>query len=249
MVRRSLLIGQAGLLNGRGLGSDDRRPGVAAGGGRRYPGPRRRPAPNLRFRRSRRRLQRRQRGLELSGRRSDACPFRRGAMSVSRVPPPREEHLMTVQKSFKRLVRARMDKTGESYTAARSHLLTAEEPAAIDETVLATSDAKIRERTGRGWEEWFDLLDDWGAAGRTHREIARWVAEQQGVVPLAWNAQAVVGSYERARGLRAVGEHADGFTITATRTGGVRVDGLYDAFVDAGLRECWLPDGELSERT
>jgi hypothetical protein len=30
---------------------------------------------------------------------------------------------MTEHKSFKRLVRARMDKTGESYTAARAMLL------------------------------------------------------------------------------------------------------------------------------
>ena len=156
---------------------------------------------------------------------------------------------MTTQKSFKRLVRARMDKTGESYTAARSKLLTAEEPAAIDETVLATSDAKIRQRTGRGWEEWFDLLDDWGAAGRTHREIARWVAEQQGVVPLAWDAQAVAGSYERARGLRAVGEHADGFSITASKTVAVPVERLYHAFVDERERRRWLPEADLRERT
>jgi hypothetical protein len=33
---------------------------------------------------------------------------------------------MTRQKSFKRLVRARMEKTGESYTAARARLLSAE---------------------------------------------------------------------------------------------------------------------------
>ena len=66
------------------------------------------------------------------------------------------------------------------------------------------------ERTGRGWEEWFDLLDEWGAAERTHRENARWLAEQQGLDPLAWNVQAVVGSYERVRGLREAGEHADG---------------------------------------
>jgi ubiquinone/menaquinone biosynthesis C-methylase UbiE len=35
------------------------------------------------------------------------------------------------------------------------------------------------------WEEWFELLDEWGAAERTHREIARWVAARQGVEPLA----------------------------------------------------------------
>ena len=156
---------------------------------------------------------------------------------------------MTTQKSFKRLVRARMEKTGESYTAARSNLLTAEEPGAIDETALATSDEKIRQRTGRGWEEWFDLLDDWGAAERTHREIARWVAEQQGAVPLAWNAQAVAGSYERARGLRARGEHADGFAITASKTVAVPVERLYEAFVDEHERRRWLPDAQLRQRT
>ena len=79
---------------------------------------------------------------------------------------------MTRQKSFKRLVRARMEKTGESYTAARSMLLTAQ-----DTTWLATTDEAIRERTGRGWEEWFDQLDEWGAA-ESHREIARRVAAE-----------------------------------------------------------------------
>jgi hypothetical protein len=156
---------------------------------------------------------------------------------------------MTRQRSFKRLVRTRMEKTGESYTAARAMLLVADEHDAIDQAALSTSDESIRERTGRGWEEWFDLLDDWGAAERSHRETARWVAELQGIHPLAWNAQAVVGSYERARGLRAVGEHADGFTVTASKTVAVPVDQLYDAFVDESLRERWLPDGELRERT
>ena len=81
-----------------------------------------------------------------------------------------------------------------------------------------TSDENIRRRTGRGWEEWFDLLDDWGADKRTHRETARWVAEQLGIGPLVWEAQAVTHSYERVRGLREVGEHADGFAITAQKT-------------------------------
>jgi hypothetical protein len=157
---------------------------------------------------------------------------------------------MTRQRSFKRLVRSRMEKTGESYTAARAVLLAGEEqPEAVAQPWLATSDERIRERTGRGWEEWFDLLDEWGAADRSHREIARWIAEQQGIEPLAWNAQAVASSYERARGLRAVGEHDDGFTITASKTVAVPVERLYDAFVDESLRARWLPDGELRART
>jgi hypothetical protein len=128
-------------------------------------------------------------------------------------------------------------------------LLAAPGPEASPARVLATSDEEIRRRTGRGWEEWFDLLDDWGAAERTHRETARRLAELQDAHPLAWNVQAVVSSYERTRGLRAPGEHADGFAITATKTVAVPVDRLYDAFVDASLRARWLPDGELRERT
>ena len=44
---------------------------------------------------------------------------------------------MTRQRSFKRLVRTRMEKTGESYSAARAMLLAAAEPRAIGERVLA----------------------------------------------------------------------------------------------------------------
>jgi hypothetical protein len=154
---------------------------------------------------------------------------------------------MTRQRSFKRLVRARMDKTGESYTAARAVLLRAEEPKASEGPALPMSDEAIRRRTGRGWEEWFDLLDGWGAADRPHPEIARWLAEEQGVG--GWDSQSVTVGYERASGRRVVGEHVDGYAITVSRTVAVPVERLYGAFLDVKLRTRWLPDGELRERT
>jgi hypothetical protein len=141
---------------------------------------------------------------------------------------------MTRQKSFKRLVRARMEKTGESYTAARAMLLAGQEP----DSWLATSDERIRERTGRGWEEWFDRIDTWGEL--THREIARRIAAELNIDPLAWNAQAITMSYERTRGGRQAGQREDGFAVTATKTLPVPVEQLFDAF---------LAQGELSERT
>lgn len=156
---------------------------------------------------------------------------------------------MTTQRSFKRLVRSRMDKTGESYTAARAMLLSGEERGAAEEPPLLASDERIRDRTGRGWEEWFDLLDDWGATERPHREIARWVADQLGIGPLVWDAQAITSSYERARGLRAVGETEQGFAASTSRTVAVPVEQLFDAVVDESQRRSWLPDGELNERT
>ncbi len=171
---------------------------------------------------------------------------------------------MTRHRTFKRLVRTRMEKTGESYTAARAVVLGAHvdpnhsgapnrpDPAAAPVSagpVLATSDEAIRQRTGRGWEDWFDLLDAWGAADRSHREIARWLAERLEADPLAWSVQAVAVSYERARMGRAVGQRADGFAATATRTIGVDAETLFDAFMDESARTHWLPDGQLRTRT
>lgn len=153
---------------------------------------------------------------------------------------------MTRQRSFKRLVRSRMEKTGESYSAARAALLAADAKA-TEGVTLTMSDQAIRKRTARGWEEWFDLLDDWGAAGRSHTEIARWVAQEHGVN--GWSSQSVTVSYERARGGRALGEHADGFAITASKTVAVPVERLYEAFVNGSRRKRWLPDGKLRVRT
>ena len=93
------------------------------------------------------------------------------------------------------------------------------------------------------------MLDEWGAAELGHKEVARRVAGELGSQPLAWNAQAITVSYERARGLRVVGERSDGFAVTAQRTVAVPVDRLFDAFVDSSLRGRWLPEDELRERT
>ena len=116
--------------------------------------------------------------------------------------------------------------------------------------MLATSDATIRERTGRGWEEWFDTLD---AMGRRRpvpprdRPLGR--ASSLEIHPLAWNAQAITMSYERARGGRQVGQREDGFTVTASKTVAAPVERLYDAFADPAARAGWLPDAPLVERT
>jgi hypothetical protein len=140
-----------------------------------------------------------------------------------------------------------MEKTGESYTAARATLLTGEGAKATEGPTMTTSDEAIRRRTGRGWEDWFALLDEWGAVDWPHKEIARWLREGQGVD--GWGAQSVAVSYERARGLRAVGERPEGFSVTAQKTVAVPVERLYEEFADESLRESWLPGGELRERT
>ena len=75
------------------------------------------------------------------------------------------------------------------------------------------------------------------------------MAAELEIEPLGWNAQAITVSYERARGLRVVGQRADGFAATAQRTVAVAVERLFDAFVEPSQRGRWLPDDELRERT
>ena len=113
---------------------------------------------------------------------------------------------------------------------------------------LAAPEDTIRRRTGRGWQEWFDLLDAWGAAVRPHREIARHVAQLLGVDRLAWNAQAVAVSYGRVRGGRAAGQRAGGFAVTASRTVGVAGEQLHEPFAGDTRRGCWSPEDGLRRR-
>lgn len=167
---------------------------------------------------------------------------------------------MTTQKSFKRRVRARMAKTGESYTTARRHLLP-DEPAASSRATSSTSTARrateinndesIRRNTGRGWDEWFAVLDEWGARDRSHTEIARWVGEQHDVS--GWWAQSITVGYEQERGLRQPGQQCDGyFAASASKTVAVPLAVAYAAVADAEQRGQWLggtltPQGKSRE--
>lgn len=176
---------------------------------------------------------------------------------------------MTKQRSFKQRIRARMNKTGERYTAARRHLITkaihqaetapipvqaalpppASEPAPPSTAVQAAriSDASVRARTGRGRDEWYALLDEWYAPGRSHTEIARWLHDAHGVE--GWWAQSITVAYEQDRGLREPGQMNDGFTVSASKTLDVPVERLFAAFVDQRIREHWLPGTTLHLRS
>ena len=156
---------------------------------------------------------------------------------------------MTRQSTFKRKVRARIEKTGESYTAARRHLIEAGEtpptaPTAVEPRVSAEA---VRNATGRTWSEWFELLDQWGGAQHGHGEIVERLTAHHGVG--GWWAQSVTVAYEQARGMRAPGQKADGWEVTASKTVNVPVERLFAAFTDEAERERWLPGAALGLRT
>jgi uncharacterized protein YndB with AHSA1/START domain len=151
---------------------------------------------------------------------------------------------MPKEKDLKRLVRARMQKTGESYTAARLQLLKKDKHADSTRdlaTVAGMSDASVSKKTGRTWAEWVRVLDAADATQKTHREIAEYVSSLG--TPSWWTQMVTVG-YERIRGLRERGQQrSGGYQITKSRTFKVSVARLFAAFTSTKLCSRWLPKG------
>ena len=161
---------------------------------------------------------------------------------------------MPKQKDLKRIVRSRMQKTGESYTAARVQILQkkkasppAPEPRAGYAELAGMSDAVVEKQTGRKWAQWVDTLDGFGARDKPHREIAQHLSSIG--VPDWWSQMVAVG-YERIRGLRAIGQRRSGsWEASKSRTFAVPVAMLFDAFSNARTRRRWLPGVKLTVRT
>ena len=159
---------------------------------------------------------------------------------------------MPRNKDLKRLVRARMRRTGESYTASRAKIVA--QSAAKTTTVArqkpsvktpdyaaraGIADAKIKERTGCTWERWVAALDYHGADRMSHRDIALLVKTKYKVGP--WWTQTVTVGYERIKGLRARGQQRDGsYEVSKSKTYKVPVAALFAAWSDARLRARWL---------
>ncbi len=155
---------------------------------------------------------------------------------------------MTEDKARKRSIRTRMSKTGESYTAARRHLVPSEEePSPRLAVDLGKSDESIERGSGKSWNEWFAILDAWGATEQTHGEIARFVNEEHSVP--GWWAQTVTVGYERGRGMRRVNENSTGFYVSVSKTLPIGVKHLSDEFTDPGKLNRWLEPGTLRPRT
>ncbi len=113
---------------------------------------------------------------------------------------------MTGQESFKRRVRERMAKTGERYGAARRALVPAADDARrqwVSEPEM--SEESIRRATGRGWDDWCDLIEahlhEAGQAADDRHPALVAVVLANGVEDHWW-AQAVVVGFERITGRR-----------------------------------------------
>ena len=163
------------------------------------------------------------------------------------------EMAMTRNKDLKRIVRARMQKTGESYTSARAQITRepGTKPARVpsDYAKLAgMSDAVIEKKTGRTWEQWVRALDHHGAGKMAHRDIAVLVSREYKVA--SWWTQSVTVGYERIKGLRTRGQQRNGtYRASKSRTFNVPATRLFAAWADDGIRRRWLSGAKTSVRT
>jgi hypothetical protein len=160
---------------------------------------------------------------------------------------------MPTNKDFKRLVRARMEKTGEAYTAARAMLLKTPLPPALVSVPSAPkaekihyaklagmSDAAIKKATGCDWESWVHCLDYVGAEDWSHRAIADYVHTTYKVKD--WWTQTVTVGYERIKGLREIGQRrGGGFEANKSKTLSASASAVFRAFAQARVRKQWLP--------
>src|SRR3990172_4331888 len=173
---------------------------------------------------------------------------------------------MPINKALKRLVRARMVKTGEAYTSARANLLKKAAGAAEDDGVAGflpaapaasaadfaklagKSDEAIKAKTGCTWDRWVWALDYVNAYQWPHREIAKYVHQKYKVD--RWWAQTVTVGYERIKGIREIGQRRSGhYEATKSRTMPVSLTKLYRAFSQPRQRSRWLSGVTLAVRS
>jgi hypothetical protein len=163
-----------------------------------------------------------------------------------------KEIVMPSQKDLKRLVRSRMKKTGEAYTAARLQVVKPGtrtppakpeplkgEPSLAYAHLAGLADTSVLKSTGRTWAEWVRVLDAARATERPHKEIALYVSSLG--TPDWWSQMVTVG-YERIHGLRVKGQRRSGtYAASKSRTFAVPVETLFAAFANARKRRMWLP--------
>jgi hypothetical protein len=110
------------------------------------------------------------------------------------------------------------------------------------------SDEAVKSRTGKGWKEWFALLNKIGARKMTHKDIAKHLYETHKIG--GWWSQMVTVGYEQARGLREKHQRAEGhYDISVSRTLKVPVSKVFNAWQDEKARDKWLGETRLVIRS
>ncbi len=152
---------------------------------------------------------------------------------------------MTQQKKLKRAIRPRSRKTGESYAAARRHVVQAGRKPVVTKARPRRGEAGVIKKTGHGYDHWFPVLDAFGGAAKGHTASVAHLSGEHGVP--GWHAQMITVEYERARGLRAMNQSAAGdFQVSVSRVVPVTVAEVVDALRSPRRRAQWLKGADAA---
>jgi uncharacterized protein YndB with AHSA1/START domain len=103
----------------------------------------------------------------------------------------------------------------------------------------AISNDAVKAKTGKTWNQWFRILDRWGAIEKDHKSIARHLHSRHGLS--GWWSQAVTVRYEQDRGLRDIGQRASGkFELSVQRTIATAMHKAFAAFTDPAIMSVWF---------
>ena len=108
-------------------------------------------------------------------------------------------------------------------------------------------DAAVRSATGRGWDEWCDIIDAWPGSAEGHTAVARHLADTYDEVT-DWWAQGITVGWERITGRRLRGQMSDGtFSANKSKTLLTDATGLRAMLLDDAARPDLFPgvDTEL----
>lgn len=102
------------------------------------------------------------------------------------------------------------------------------------------SDERIRENTGRGWDDWVAVIDAGPSRQASHTTIAAWLVEEHGVD--GWWAQGVTVGYERLTGRRLPCQMKDGtFSVSRSKTLSMGGEEFRERLHDDAARAALLP--------
>jgi uncharacterized protein YndB with AHSA1/START domain len=112
-----------------------------------------------------------------------------------------------------------------------SSMATSIKEGARDETILV--------KTGKSRGDWYAILDAFDCRSNGHKATAKFLEEVHGVGP--WYAQTITVDYERARGIREIGQRDGGkFAVNVSRTISVPVERAWQAWADPAEMSAWF---------
>lgn len=106
----------------------------------------------------------------------------------------------------------------------------------------SVTNERVKQATGKSWDEWVEAIDNFGGESMTHKQIAAKLLEDN-YLDSGWWAQSVTVGYEFAKGRRVQGETKDaGFQIGVQRMIEQPQDKIWQLLISPAGTKLWLGD-------